>query len=393
MRLNPRLVVQLMKQFATIIIKPTLDCNLHCKHCYHLLSERSKDVLDINTFERVVRLVREGFEDSRYIWHGGEPLMVPMSFYKKAFAIQRKYYGISCDNTIQTSGSLLNQRFIEFCKTNRVNIGVSYEGGFESGLRPDMNVNNVDSMIEYMVKKRHMFLVSATIHGGNVDKMSSIYKKFRDIEASLSLNPIINMGTAVENPDLILDPDIYIKNSIELFDTWIKDSDVKIPVLPFYPYVMTVIDGRPNVSDCPHASCLGKWLCVYPNGDVYPCGKACPKDFCLGNINEVNSIDDLFKSKEFRNILINSINRRKRCKSCCIYDYCNGGCSVDAFVEGDMTRSEFVSCKIYRGLMPHIRDVITDILENKPDMNTFNGFIRDAILGKLINPQSERLLV
>ena len=30
---------------------------------------------------------------------------------------------------------------------------------------------------------------------------------------------------------------------------------------------------------------------------------------------------------------------------------------------------------------------ITDILENKPDMNQFNGFVRDAILGKLINPQ------
>ena len=37
--------------------------------------------------------------------------------------------------------------------------------------------------------------------------------------------------------------------------------------------------------------------------------------------------------------------------------------------------------------MPHIKDTITDILENKPDMNQFNGFVRDAILGKLINPQ------
>ena len=106
-----------MEQFATVIVKPTLDCDLHCRHCYHPLSDRSNEVLSIDTFERMVKLVKEGFEYSRYMWHGGEPLLAPMSFYKKAFAVQKKYYGkTGCDNTIQTSGSLLSQRFIEFCR-------------------------------------------------------------------------------------------------------------------------------------------------------------------------------------------------------------------------------------------------------------------------------------
>ena len=342
----------------------------------------------METFERTVRLVKEGFENSRYIWHGGEPLLAPMSFYKKAFAIQKKYYGkMGCDNTIQTSGSLLSQRFIEFCKSNRVNLGVSYESEFGKELRPDMDIPHVDAMVDYMARKGHMFLVSATIHGGNVDKMGEIYDKFKGMGASLSFNPIINMGCAKADPDLILDPDIYVRNSIEIFDRWVHDKDVRIPVLPFFPYIMTVLDGMPNISDCPHASCLGKWICLYPNGDVYPCGKACPKDFCLGNINEVDSIDELFESQGFRNILIGSIERRKKCKSCEIYDYCNGGCSIDALAEGDITSSDFVSCRIYKGLMPHIKDVITDILENKPDMNNYNGYVKDAILGKLINPQ------
>ena len=102
-----------MEQFATVIVKPTLDCDLHCRHCYHPLSDRSDRFLDIETYERMVRLVKEYFEYSRYIWHGGEPLLAPFSFYKKAFAVQKKYYGkIGCDNTIQTSGSHLSQRFI-----------------------------------------------------------------------------------------------------------------------------------------------------------------------------------------------------------------------------------------------------------------------------------------
>ena len=377
-----------MGPFLTVIVKPTLGCDLHCRHCYHTESERTEGIMDISTFERTVRLVKEGFEHSRYIWHGGEPLLAPQSFYKKAFAVQKKYYGKSgTDNTIQTSGSLLSQRFIEFCASNRVNLGVSYEGGFEAGLRPDMDVKHVDGMVEYMVRKKHMFLVSATIHGGNVDRMGEIYDKFRNMGASLSFNPIINLGCARENPDLALDPDIYVRNSIEIFDRWIHDRDVRTPVLPFYPYMITAMDGVANISDCPHASCLGKWICVHPNGDVYPCGKACPKDFLLGNINEADSISELFDSDGFRRILIRSIERRKRCSGCEIFGMCTGGCSIDALAEGDMERPDFVSCRIYKGLMPHIRDTVTDILGNKPDMSGYNGFVKDAILGKLINPQ------
>ncbi len=376
-----------MEPFLTVIVKPTMDCNLHCRHCYHTESERSKGSLDIDTFERTVKLVTEGFENSRYIWHGGEPLLEPMSFYKKAFAVQKKYYGKNgCDNTIQTSGSLLSQRFIEFCKSNRVNIGVSYESEYHNGLRPDMDIGHVDEMVDYMAKKGHMFLVSATIHGGNVNRMGEIYEKFKGMGASLSFNPIIDLGCARGQDDLVLDPDDYIRNSIELFDRWIHDSEVKIPVLPFFPYIITVLDGFPNISDCPHASCLGKWICLYPNGDVYPCGKACPKNFRLGNINEVDSISELFESDGFRNILLGSIQRRKKCASCEIYDYCNGGCSIDALADGDICSPDGSSCRIYKGLMPHIRDTVNDILENKPDMNQFNGFVRDVILSKLINP-------
>lgn len=377
-----------MEEFLSVIVKPTTECGLHCKHCYHRPSERDSGVLDLGVFEKTVRLVREGYAHSRYIWHGGEPLILPQSFYKKAFSLQRRHYGkIGCDNTIQTNGSQLSQRFIGFCKSNRVNLGISYEGGFDAGLRPDTDNDHIDRMVRYMVDKGHMFLVSATIHGGNVDMMGDIYEKFKNAGASVSFNPVINLGCATADPDLRLDPDRFVKNSIELFDRWLLDRDVGTPILPFYPYVMTVLEGRPNISDCPHASCLGNWICLYPNGDVYPCGKACPKEFRMGNINDVDSIEELFDSDGFRNILVASIERRNKCRTCEIYDFCNGGCSIDAMADGDIGSPGGIACSIYKGLMPHIKDTIDDILRNRPDMNRYNGFIRDAIMGKLINPK------
>ena len=377
-------------RFLTVIVKPTLDCNIQCRHCYHRVSERSDCMMSIGTFEKTVKLVHEGFDSSRYIWHGGEPLLAPVSFYKSAFNVQKKYYGQQgCDNTIQTNGTLLNKRLIEFCKNNRVNLGVSYEGGFEKGLRPGMDTKKIDKLVEYMVSKNHMFLISSTIHGGNVGDMMSIYEKFKGMGASFSFNPVIMSGTACDNPDLELDPDEYVKNAIEVFDRWIEDPSVKIPVLPFYPYVMTALDGYPNISDCPHASCLMKWICVYPNGDVYPCGKACPEEFCLGNINEVNSIEELFDSDGMRNILVPSIQRRKECADCEIYRYCNGGCTADALADGKIDSPGGSACRIYKGLFTHIKDTVDTIMSERPDMNRYNGFIKDAVLNRLINPQDE----
>ena len=376
-----------MKPFITVILKPTLECNIECRHCYHE-SGCDKRLMDLDTFEKTVRLVKEEYSASRFIWHGGEPLMAPQSFYKDVLSIEKDYFGKNrCDNTIQTNGSLLNQRFIEFCKSNRVNLGVSYESGFGNGLRPGLDEGHVDSMVKYMVDKGHMFLVSATIHGGNVDDIDRIYDRFKDMGASLSFNPVIDIGRAKENADLHLDPQRYLDRIIPLFDRWATDPKVKIPVLPFYPYVMTAMDGYANISDCPHSSCLMKWICVYPNGDVYPCGKACPEDYRLGNINDVSSIAELFSSDGMRNILIPSIKRRDACKDCSIYQFCNGGCTVDAWADGDAASSDNASCIIYKGLFTHIKGFIDDIMERKPDMSGYNGFIKDAVLGRLINPQ------
>ncbi len=377
-----------MGQFITVIVKPTMDCNIQCKHCYHLPSERSSELMDIKTFDKAAKLVKNGFDSTRFIFHGGEPTLAPISFYKNAMSVEKKYFGkFNCENTIQTNGTLLNKRFIEFCRNNRINIGISYEGGFDSDLRPGMDSEKIDDIVKYMVDKKHMFLISSTIHGRNVNDMEAIYDKFTKMGATIMFNPLIQLGCATQHPELRLDPDVYADNLIVLFDKWMHDVDVKVPALPFYQYISTALNGTPNISDCPHASCLLKWICIYPNGDAYPCGKACPKEYCLGNVNDVDTIEELLESDGMINILESSIERRKKCKDCDIYQYCNGGCSIDARAEGDINSPGGFSCIVYKKLFSHIKSTIDGIMADKPDMMQYNGFVREAILGRLVNPQ------
>ncbi len=341
-----------------------------------------------STLERIISLVRAEYDSAWYIWHGGEPLLAGEQFFRKVISLQKKYYDkaiMRCGNTIQTNGVLLKSRFIEFCRDNRINLGISYEGGHDAGLRPDIDSRRIEEIIAYMVKKGHMFSITSTVHGGNMDRMDDMYESFKRMGASFCYSPSLRIGGGLDNEDLHLDADAYADRCIEMFERWIHDVDVDIPVMPFNQYISSALNA-PNVSDCAHSSCLTKWICVYPDGSVYPCGKPCVEKYLMGNINDVSSIDELFKSDGFRNILVDSIERRKKCKECEIFPKCGGGCTVDAMADGDVQSPGGFSCKVYKKLFMHIAATMVRIINEKEDLSQYNRFVRDAVIGKLTNP-------
>ena len=60
-----------------------------------------------------------------FTWYGGEPLMRPISFYKKALELQKIYAGgREIDNSIQTNGTLLNDNWCKFFKENNFLVGI-----------------------------------------------------------------------------------------------------------------------------------------------------------------------------------------------------------------------------------------------------------------------------
>ncbi len=102
----------------------------------------------------------------------------------------------------------------------------------------------------------------------------------------------------------------------------------------------------------------------------------------------MDSISDAFDSEGFARILEGSISRRKKCQGCEIYRWCNGGCSVDAMAENGIEENGGFSCVTYKAVFSHIKSEMERILRDKPDLSGYNRFIRDAIVGKMINPRA-----
>jgi len=339
--------------------------------------------------ERLIRMASEEYETAWFVWHGGEPLLLPLGFYKKAIGLQRKYFGRDShriSNTIQTNGTLIDRRFMDFCRDNRINVGVSFEGPCNNVLRPALRKDAVQKNLDMMARRGHMFSVNATICRRSTDGMIGIYDHFLEKGTALSFSPVMRIGSA--GPDMVPDADEYAAQSIKVFEKWMRDPDADMPLMPHLQYVMAAL-GEPSVSDCAHSSCLTKWISVYPDGSIFPCAKGCPEEYLLCNINDIDRLSDSFSGGSMRRMLSASIARRQKCLSECeLFEYCQGGCSIDALSEGSMEMNNGTSCRIFRKVFSHIFKTINSVIDGRSDLTDYNKFVREAILGKLVNPKA-----
>jgi len=336
-----------------------------------------------DTLEKIIRMASE-YGSAWFVWHGGEPLLLPLSFYKDVIRLQEKYFGKDMhrvSNTIQTNGILIDKKFMNFCRENRINVGVSFEGPCNDVLRE--RSGEVERNLKTMKDRGYMFSVSSTICADTASRQSEIYGYFKEMNVALSFSPVIELGSATS--EMIPDAETYAKESINVFEEWLHDADAEMPLMPHLQYVMSAL-GEPSPSDCAHSSCMMKWLSVYPDGSVYPCAKGCPSKFRMGNVNEFERLSDAFRSDRFREMLSATVERREMCSKCEIFRYCNGGCSIDALSEGSMSVNGGTSCNVFKMIFTHILDTVNGILKERPDLSSYNKFVREAILGKLVNP-------
>ncbi|MEG1378466.1 MAG: radical SAM protein, partial [Bacteroidales bacterium] len=101
-------------------------CNLACKYCYYLekgnlYKDNPKHVMSDELLEKFVEeyINSQTTPQVLFTWHGGETFMRPLSFYKKAMELQRKYArGRQIDNCIQTNGTLITEEWCHFLRDN-----------------------------------------------------------------------------------------------------------------------------------------------------------------------------------------------------------------------------------------------------------------------------------
>lgn len=121
-----------MPHIQLVVIQPTPFCNIDCRYCY-LPDRGNKAMLAEATIANLfTQIFASGWlqQGVTVVWHAGEPMVLPIDFYRQAFQLidRLKPADIELTHAFQTNGTLIDDAWCAFFTEAKVNIGVSVDG-------------------------------------------------------------------------------------------------------------------------------------------------------------------------------------------------------------------------------------------------------------------------
>ena len=363
-----------------LIIKPTSECNLRCKYCYHANTNYVCGTIDIEKIKKVFDIASNEYDTIKITWHGGEPMLLGRKFYEELIKYQRKLQNekkVTFYNAMQTNGTLIDWLWAMFFKKYKIQPGLSFDGPNNDSYREKSNLvmKGINTLKFFKIPVGCL----AVINKNNLDQVA-LYEDMKKYANSLKFNPIFSEE---KDPDFEIDINEYIKGSIALFDHWLFDKQ-GISLDPFTIYISKIL-GLP-FSSCANSSCLGRWLDIDSKGVIRTCGQCQDEQFVLGNVDTLEKISDLFNSENFNNLLIKAINRRENCKNICPFFLdCQGGCLFKAHIEKGIENNNGFSCRAFRSIYGYIKNKIISLLKENISLDTLNPEVKSIIMNALTN--------
>jgi uncharacterized protein len=115
-----------------LVVQPTPFCNIDCRYCY--LADRTNKavVADATLHNLFSQVFASGWakDGLSVVWHAGEPMVLPIAFYRRAFALidGLKPPGQMVTHSFQTNGTLIDDAWCDFIAETHLSIGVSVDG-------------------------------------------------------------------------------------------------------------------------------------------------------------------------------------------------------------------------------------------------------------------------
>lgn len=353
-----------------VIVRCADTCNYSCTYCYSK-PEIVHGLMNAHIAEQILDKVTAHCGTRReihFVWHGGEPLLSGIEFFKTISTKRKELAAYQIENSVQTNGYLLNQKFVDFFISEGIAISTSVDG-------PEKvhNINRIDkkgtgtfsnTMKAIDLLKSNGIKVSCVtvLHRHSIPKMREIYEFFRDNLISFRVNPIVEIkGGANRYNELAISPEEYGSSMCKLFDWW-YDDDPKIRIEPFHTIIGNFLDNQVWGCDY-HGQCLRSIISINPNGDIYPCGRfASESEFKLGNISECSSLEQVFSGELYKSLCQRDASTIAGCQDCQFGSICNGGCMVTGYMaRGDIFDKDYYCVgrkKIFHHVLKRVMESI-----------------------------------
>lgn len=345
-----------------VMLKPAgAHCNLACKYCYYLEKNKlyptaQRHLMSDEMLEQFTREYIEAQTMSQvlFTWHGGEPLLRSIDFYRKALSLQQKYAGgRRIDNVIQTNGTLLTDEWCEFFAQKHWLVGISIDGPqpdhdhYRLTAAGKPSWKKVMQGIKLLKKHGVEWNAMAVVNAYNANHPMEFYRFFKENGCQfLQFTPIVERQTRHEDGRTLAS--LADKNEIPLseasvtpeqwgyflsaiFDEWVRKDVGKIFVEIFDCTLANWMGISPGI--CAYSKECGHAGVMEHNGDVYSCDHFVFPEYKLGNIRDHSLIDMLYgeQQQEFSRLKHSSLPRQ--CKECDMEFACHGECPKNRFMK------------------------------------------------------------
>lgn len=359
-----------------IIAKPVGSlCNLQCSYCYYLNKngyypeKRKLHLDDVLLQHYIIQHIKATTGDIvMFSWHGGEPALAGIDFYRKAVALQKQHLlsGKTLINGIQTNGTLLDEEWCRFLSSEKFLVGISLDGTeemhnqFRTGRNGEATFARVFKGLNLLKEFGITFEILCVVNSVNVQFPLKVYRFFKSIGARyITFLPLVEhkphlLGGITPSSVPAADFGRFL---IEIFDEWVEHDIGKIQVQIFEEAIRTAFDQE-------HSLCVYKVDCggvpvVEHNGDFYACDHYVETQYKIGNIldESLASLLDHPRQKEFG--IAKSLTLSQYCRKCPVLNMCNGECPKNRFIQSpDGEPGLNYLCEGYKAFFTHIRPFV-----------------------------------
>lgn len=361
-----------------VIVKPIGSlCNLDCTYCYYLhkkdlLQETVGSTIADDLLERFIRtyIAAQDTESVVFTWHGGEPTLLGLDFYRKVLRWQQQYAGGKrIENALQTNGLLLDEAWCDFLREHRFLVGLSIDGPkdlhdrFRLSRGGEPTFDRVYRAARLLQAHDVPFNTLTVVHAENARYPEQVYRFLTDDLGARCLQwiPCVEpkdyrtaapgrwdaaamptVGTPEAKPGnpasfvtgWSVDPDEWGEFLCRTFDAWLKTGTRDVLINWFQSLIGQWM--RQPAQMCSLAEVCGRSLIVMDkDGSLYPCEHFVFPEYRLGNSRDEDCrLADIAYSPAQRKF--GCIKRDKLpdyCKQCPYRFACNGECPKNRFLK------------------------------------------------------------
>jgi uncharacterized protein len=323
---------------VTWVIKSSKLCNLRCSYCYEWNELDKKDRIDLELWRRIFIAVKD-FEEIRrslgrnvrslLVLHGGEPLILPVSYLRQVMELKNEILGTGRSATqvaLQTNAFSVSDEMIEFLKESKIRVGVSHD--VAPGVRLSARREPVEARVEANIER----LRAAGVHGGGIvvlaghtaPKICEIYDWYAKRKTPFRVLPLFD-GPDARPGGYSVPSDSISEAMCTLFDHWIT-TGAQVTVEPFTQQLRWVVQKLLGGHSRPHDREYDgdSIFLLNTNGDVYHVPDAYRPERALGNLGS-DSLERILAGEAYRASLERDrVTAQHYCEGCEYRGSCRG---------------------------------------------------------------------